>query len=99
MAATTTKTKGGRNIAVRCFRLMATTTEDTVSFESLPYHDDDLQKFPHLEALVDKEIARELRASQTLHPNVPRLVEPPIVSVRVSCCQKLSLIIIIILSE
>jgi hypothetical protein len=62
---------------------MSTTTEGADLFESLPYYDDDLQKYPHLAALVDKELARELRASQTLHPNVPPLVEPHIVSDRV----------------
>jgi len=45
-------------------------------FESLPYFDDDLQKYHHLEALVDKELARELKASQTLHPSIPPIVEP-----------------------
>ena len=49
-------------------------------FEALPYFDDDLQKYPHLEALVEKELARELKASQILHPSIPPMVEPSAVS-------------------
>ena len=44
-------------------------------FDSLPYYDDDLQKFPALRAKVQEEIARELKESQTLHPRVPPAVE------------------------
>ncbi|KAF9535526.1 Pre-mRNA-splicing factor SPF27 [Crepidotus variabilis] len=44
-------------------------------FESLPYYDDDLQKYPHLDALVDKELSREPKAPQTLHPSLPALIE------------------------
>jgi pre-mRNA-splicing factor SPF27 len=44
-------------------------------FDSLPYYDDDLQKFPALKAKVQEEIARELKESQTLHPRVPPAVE------------------------
>jgi len=52
-------------------------------FESLPYHDDELSKYPYLEALVDKELARELKAPQTLHPSIPPLIEPFSVSERI----------------
>ncbi len=41
-------------------------------FDSLPYYDDDLQKYPYLREKVEQELARELKASQTLHPRVPR---------------------------
>jgi len=51
-------------------------TEAPEIFDSLPYYDDDLQKYPHLQALVEKELAREPKAPQTLHPRVPALVEP-----------------------
>ncbi|KAF4623880.1 hypothetical protein D9613_001635 [Agrocybe pediades] len=44
-------------------------------FDALPYYDDDLQKYPHLREKVEKEIARELKASQTLHPRVPPVEE------------------------
>jgi hypothetical protein len=44
-------------------------------FDSLPYYDDDLQKFPELKAKVQEELARELKESQTLHPHVPPAVE------------------------
>ena len=44
-------------------------------FDSLPYYDDDLQKFPELKAKVQEELARELQESQTLHPRVPPAIE------------------------
>jgi len=44
-------------------------------FDSLPYYDDDLQKFPELKAKVQDELARELKESQTLHPRVPPAIE------------------------
>ncbi|KAF5336881.1 hypothetical protein D9611_003186 [Ephemerocybe angulata] len=45
-------------------------------FDSLPYYDDDLQKFPQLREKVDQELARELKKidQSTLHAKVP----PPI---------------------
>lgn len=47
-------------------------------FDSLPYYDDDLQKYPNLKAKVDQELAKELKAlnpSGALHPRVPPPVE------------------------
>ncbi|KAJ2928739.1 hypothetical protein H1R20_g8176, partial [Candolleomyces eurysporus] len=46
-------------------------------FDSLPYYDDDLQNFPHLQQKVEQELARELKkVDQTaLHPKVPPPVE------------------------
>ncbi|PPQ97160.1 hypothetical protein CVT26_000423 [Gymnopilus dilepis] len=52
-----------------------TASAATPIFDSLPYYDDDLQKYPHLKEKVDKELARELKAPQTLHPRVPPPVE------------------------
>lgn len=52
-----------------------TDTPYTEIFDSLPYYDDDLQKYPHLKEKVDHELARELKAPQTLHPRVPPTVE------------------------
>ncbi|EDR16064.1 uncharacterized protein LACBIDRAFT_301771 [Laccaria bicolor S238N-H82] len=46
----------------------------TEIYDSLPYYDDDLQKFPELKEKVDREMARELVQPTSLHPNVP----PPI---------------------
>ena len=46
----------------------------TEIYDSLPYYDDDLQKFPELKDKVDREMARELVQPTSLHPNVP----PPI---------------------
>ncbi|TFK20163.1 breast carcinoma amplified sequence 2 [Coprinopsis marcescibilis] len=46
--------------------------------DSLPYYDDDLQKFSNLKAKVDQELARELKAlnpNNELHPKVPPPVE------------------------
>ncbi|KAJ3994026.1 Pre-mRNA-splicing factor SPF27 [Lentinula boryana] len=40
-------------------------------FDSLPYHDDDLTKFPFLKEKVEKELAREPKPPSTLHPRVP----------------------------
>ncbi|KAH6917544.1 Pre-mRNA-splicing factor SPF27 [Coprinopsis sp. MPI-PUGE-AT-0042] len=47
-------------------------------FDSLPYYDDDLQKYPNLKAKVDQELAKELKALNPgggLHPRVPPAVE------------------------
>lgn len=52
-----------------------TDATSTQIFDSLPYYDDDLQKYPHLREKVEQELARELKASQTLHPRVPPPVE------------------------
>ncbi|TEB12115.1 breast carcinoma amplified sequence 2 [Coprinellus micaceus] len=45
--------------------------------DSLPYFDDDLQKFPYLRQKVDQELARELKKMNQgeLHPKVPPPVE------------------------
>jgi pre-mRNA-splicing factor SPF27 len=44
--------------------------------DSLPYYDDDLQKFPFLKDRVDQEIARELgKLPAEMHPRVPPGVE------------------------
>ncbi len=44
--------------------------------DSLPYFDDDLQKYPFLKDKVEQEIARELgKVPATLHPKVPPEVE------------------------
>ncbi|KAH7924005.1 breast carcinoma amplified sequence 2 [Leucogyrophana mollusca] len=40
-------------------------------FDSLPYYDNDLEQFPILKEKVEWELAREPKAPQTLHPNVP----------------------------
>lgn len=43
--------------------------------DSLPYYDDDLQKYPHLKQKVEQELARESQSSNTLHPRVPPAIE------------------------
>jgi len=43
----------------------------TEIFDSLPYYDNDLDKFPDLRQKVEQELAREPKHSQTLHPRVP----------------------------
>jgi len=40
-------------------------------FDSLPYYDDDLEKFPILKQKVKQELAREPNPPQTIHPRVP----------------------------
>lgn len=50
------------------------TAEGPEIFDSLPYYDDDLEKYPHLKQLVEQELAKEARPTQTLHPKVP----PPV---------------------
>lgn len=52
-----------------------TSTDDYL--DSLPYYDDDLQKFPYLRQRVDQELARELKKMNQgeLHPKVPPPVE------------------------
>ncbi|KAF8971530.1 Pre-mRNA-splicing factor SPF27, partial [Flammula alnicola] len=48
----------------------------TEIFDSLPYYDDDLQKYPHLREKVEQELARERgNAPQTLHPSIPPPIE------------------------
>lgn len=44
-------------------------------FDSLPYYDDDMQKYPHLKQKIEQELARELQSSSTLHPRVPPAIE------------------------
>jgi len=43
-------------------------------FDSLPYYDDDLEKFPILKQKVEQELAREPKPPQTLHPRAPPTV-------------------------
>ena len=68
-------------------------------FDSLPYYDDDLQKFPHLHQKVAQELARELKkVNQTvLHPKVPPPVE--LFAVREHCFALLCCFSIFILAQ
>jgi len=50
---------------------MAETTAPSEIFDSLPYYDDDLQKFPFLKQKVDQELARQPKPPSELHPRVP----------------------------
>lgn len=60
------------------------TSTDNVFIDSLPYYDDDLAQHPNLQALVDAEIARELKAKPPPNPATdPRLPpERPLFKVR-----------------
>ncbi|KAH9890947.1 breast carcinoma amplified sequence 2 [Cubamyces lactineus] len=40
-------------------------------FDALPYYDDELEKYPVLKQKVEKELAREGKPPQGLHPKVP----------------------------
>jgi hypothetical protein len=48
----------------------------TEMLDSLPYYDNDLETFPELQALLDKELTREPKPPAALHPNVPAPFEP-----------------------
>ncbi|PPQ63505.1 hypothetical protein CVT24_004733 [Panaeolus cyanescens] len=51
------------------------TNSDQVLFDSLPYYDDDLQKYPELRQKVDQELTREQQKGSTDVPH-PRLSPP-----------------------
>ncbi|KIK71308.1 hypothetical protein GYMLUDRAFT_326273 [Collybiopsis luxurians FD-317 M1] len=40
-------------------------------YDSLPYYDDDLTKYPFLKEKVEQELARQPKPPSTLHPRVP----------------------------
>lgn len=40
-------------------------------YDSLPYFDNDLEQYPNLKALVDKEFAKVPKPPNKLHPKVP----------------------------
>lgn len=64
---------------------MAPLTDDkTVLFDSLPYYDNDLEQYPILKEKVDKELAREPKPPQTMHPLVPPSLEVFKVGVEIS---------------
>ncbi|KAG5639296.1 hypothetical protein H0H81_004498 [Sphagnurus paluster] len=50
---------------------MAESSAPAEIFESLPYYDDDLQKYPELKLKVEQELARQPKPPTTLHPRVP----------------------------
>jgi hypothetical protein len=50
---------------------MAESLSQDEIFDSLPYYDDDLQKFPILKQKVEEELARQPKPPSTLHPRVP----------------------------
>jgi hypothetical protein len=39
-------------------------------FDSLPYYDNDLERFPALKQKVEQELAREPKPPTTLHPKL-----------------------------
>lgn len=53
-------------------------------FDSLPYYDNELEQNPFLREKVEKELAREAKPSQAIHPRVPPPVE--LFSVRTHSC-------------
>ncbi|KAF9459460.1 Pre-mRNA-splicing factor SPF27 [Collybia nuda] len=50
---------------------MAELQRQTEIFDSLPYYDDDLQKYPSLKERVEQELARQPKPPSTVHPRVP----------------------------
>ncbi|KAI9572742.1 breast carcinoma amplified sequence 2 [Boletus coccyginus] len=49
--------------------------DKTVLLDSLPYYDNDLKLYPILKEKVDRELAREPKPPQTMHPLVPPPLE------------------------
>ncbi|KAK0208480.1 Pre-mRNA-splicing factor SPF27 [Desarmillaria ectypa] len=45
-------------------------------YDSLPYYDDDLEKFPLLRQKVEQEIARQSKPPTSVHPRLPPPYEP-----------------------
>lgn len=54
-------------------------------FDSLPYYDDDLEKYPLLKEKVERELNREPKPPQTLHPRVPPAISLFAVRLTFSC--------------
>lgn len=50
---------------------MAEPPQQIEIFDSLPYYDDDLQKYPMLKEKVEQELARQPKPPSTIHPRVP----------------------------
>ncbi|KAF9036488.1 breast carcinoma amplified sequence 2 [Hymenopellis radicata] len=48
---------------------METSTREIL--DSLPYYDNDLERYPLLKQKVERELARQAKAPTALHPNVP----------------------------
>ncbi|TFK76842.1 breast carcinoma amplified sequence 2 [Pluteus cervinus] len=55
---------------------MSVDVQPTEIWDSLPYYDDDLQKYPELRQKVEEEMARDRKPNATLHPRVPPPFEP-----------------------
>ncbi|RPD81736.1 breast carcinoma amplified sequence 2 [Lentinus tigrinus ALCF2SS1-7] len=47
------------------------TAQPSMIYDSLPYYDNELEQYPILKQKVEKELAREGKPPQTLHPGVP----------------------------
>lgn len=60
--------------------------DKTAVFDSLPYYDNDLEQYPVLREKVEKELAREPKPPQTVHPLIP----PPLELFKVGCRNPLS---------
>ena len=58
-------------------------SQPSIIFDSLPYYDNELEQYPILKERVEKELAREGKPPQTLHPKVPP--EPTLFAVRARC--------------
>lgn len=70
----------GRSRNFRCAFTMAD-DDKTPVFNSLPYYDNDLEQYPILKEKVERELAREPKPPQTMHP----LVLPPLELFKVGC--------------
>jgi len=51
--------------------MTTTTTNSDGLLDSLPYYDNDLERYPILKEKVERELAREPKPPPSLHPLVP----------------------------
>lgn len=56
--------------------MTTTTTNSEGLLDSLPYYDNDLERYPILKEKVERELAREPKPPLSLHPLVPPPFEP-----------------------
>jgi len=54
-------------------------------YDSLPYYDNDLEEFPNLKEIVEKEFAKAPKAPSNLHPKVPPEINLFAVSLSTYC--------------
>ncbi len=66
--------------------------QPSMIYDSLPYYDNELEQYPILKQKVEKELAREGKPPQSLHPGVPP--EPTLFAVRAQASARLESLIL-----